>query len=248
MSEADPPGARLMPTFAQAARISALLVCSMALLCAPASAVARATLGSPALARQSGTLGLGRVAPHSFDAGGFPIYDSLRWTGWGSRSAFALGRNAPDGGPGPGARVEVRAFDLGGCDSMQDIYRRIDIRQYEQSDWGRWKPFVPYSARGAPGFRLCLDAVERRCAIKQAGRRQHLVAYNIGCGLATRYWRKIPSDWRGADVDDTAGGHAVIYPDGEQDTVRYATHPNGTLSLSGLAGATVVWERVDVGE
>jgi hypothetical protein len=229
-------------------RIAGILGTLVVLACAPATAIGRPTLGSPALARQSGTIGLGSAAPRSFDAGGFPFYDDLRWTGWGSPSAFAQGYNSPDGGPGSGPRIEVRAFDLGSCDSIHGIYRRIDIRQLGGGKWGRWDPFVPNSARGAPGSVLCLDAVVHHCAVTQGSEREQLVAYNIECDRADRYWLTLPRGWSGANADDTAGGHAVIYPKADAAAVMNATRANGTLTLSGLAGVPVIWQRVDVGE
>jgi hypothetical protein len=126
--------------------------------------------------------------------------------------------------------------------------------------WGRWLvgctvgvalvTATPVSARLAH-----VRSTVRQCELTLAGhsfggssRRQHLVAYNLSCRLADRYWVRLPSNWVGANVDDSDGGHGDIYPDGDQNILFHATRRDGTLISVRLHGTPVVWQRQFYGE
>ena len=137
--------------------VMALLLVPAASFGGPRTPSSELTLGSTAFAKQANADGIGQVRPATVDYGSFPVYADLRWTGWGDAVAQAAGHDVPDGPGGTSPTpVELRAYDIGGCDGS-GAYRRLERRYHLQQGWTAWQKWEPGGGSGSDGGSLCLQ-------------------------------------------------------------------------------------------
>lgn len=136
---------------------------------ASASASPLLTLGSRAFQERAHGTGIGHVRPSRFSVDGFPIFDKLQWKGWGADVTLADGENLPDGPTTSApARVQLRAYDVGGCDGSA-AYRKVKVRAHTAQGWTAWRALDPQTLNpgaGSTDGTLCLTdtgGVVARC-------------------------------------------------------------------------------------